>query len=213
MILYVILLLIIAFIAYLFGSLDTRVVASNLIFGRGLRRLGKGGAWFSNFYRLYGVKGFIKIGLVEIVKNLLPIIIGGLLLSIKGHPVHGRAFAGFCLVMGTLFSAFYNLRGSHGAIALAIAAVCVESSVGIAAAAVMAAVAWFSKYVSLGVIVGAFAVILASVLVIDDKLLILLNVFTALLVLIKHVPAMARLVKGTESKFKIEEDISYKFDE
>ena len=213
MILYWILLLIIALIAYVFGSLDTRVIASNFIFGRGLRRLGRGGAWFYNFYRVYGVKGYIKIGLVEIAKNIIPIIIGGLLLSIKGHPVPGRAFAGFCLVLGTLFSAFYNLRGSHGAIALVFATVFVDTSVGIAAAAVMAGVTWFSKYVSLGTVVGALAVILASVLVLDDKLLILLNVFTAALVLIKHVPAMARIAKGTESKFKIEEDISYKFDE
>ncbi|MBQ7895274.1 MAG: glycerol-3-phosphate acyltransferase [Oscillospiraceae bacterium] len=213
MILYWILLLITALVAYVFGSLDTRVIASNFIFRRGLRRLGKGGAWFSNFYRIYGIMGFVKIGLLEIAKNLLPIIIGSLLLSIKGHPLPGRAFAGFCLVMGTLFSMFYNMRGSHGAIAMVIAAISVDTSVGIAVGAIAAAVTWFTKYVSLGTIVGAFAFILASLLVLDDRLVILLCVFTALLVLVKHVPAASRLLKGTEQKFKVEEDISYKLDE
>lgn len=213
MILYWVLLVVIAIIAYVFGSLDTRVIAANFIFHRGLKRLGKGGAWFSNFKRLYGIPGFIKIGLVEIAKNLLPIIIGGLLLSIKGHPIPGRAFAGFCLVMGTLFPCFYNLRGSHGAIAMFFAAVCVDTSVGIASGAVMAAVTWLSKYVSLGTVAGAVVMILASVLVLDGSLLILLSVFTALLVIIKHVPAISRLMKGSEEKFMIVEDISYKFDE
>ena len=213
MTLYWILLLIIAFIAYIFGSLDTRVIASNFIFHRGLRRLGKGGAWFSNFYRLYGIPGFIKIGLVEIAKNLLPIVIGSLLLSIKGHPIPGRAFAGFCLVMGTLFSCFYNLRGSHGCIAMVIAAISVDTSVGIATAAVMAAVTWFSKYVSLGAFIGAIVYVLAGVLVLDGTLLILLSVFTALLVIIKHIPALYRISKGQEEKFRIVEDISYKLEE
>ncbi len=213
MILYWVLLLIIAAIAYVFGSLDTRVIAANFIFGRGLKRLGKGGLWFSNFKRLYGIGGFVKIGLVELAKNLIPIMLGGLLLSIKGHPIPGRAFAGFCLVMGTLYPLFYELKGSHGAIALFFAAICVDTSVGLAAGAVMAAVTWFSKYVSLGTVAGAIAMILASVLVLDGNVLILLSVFSALLVIIKHLPAIFRLIQGTEEKFEIVEDISYKFDE
>ncbi len=213
MILYYILLIVTAFFAYTLGSMNTRVIASNFIFGRSLMRLGEGGIWFSNFNRIYGVKGFIKIGLVELARNLLPIIIGSLLLSIKGHAVAGRAFAGFCLVLGSLFPVFYGFKGSHALIAMVISAISVDTSVGIAVAAVAGAVAWFTKYMSLGTVVGALAYILAGLLVLDDNLIILLSVFTAGLVLIKHVPAISRLIKGNEIKFSFEEDISYKFDE
>ena len=213
MILYYILLLVTAFFAYVLGSMNTRVIASNFIFGRSLMRLGEGGIWFSNFKRVYGIKGFIKIGLVELARNLLPIIIGSLLLSIKGHAVAGRAFAGFCLVLGSLYPVFYGFRGSHALVAMIMTAISVDTSVGIAVGAVAAAVAWFTRYMSLGTIVGALAFILAALLVLDDNLVILLCVFSAGLVLFRHIPAIARLVKGTESKFSFAEDISYKFDE
>ena len=144
---------------------------------------------------------------------MLPIIIGSLLLSIKGHAVVGRAFAGFCLVLGSLYPVFYGFKGSHAVVAMALTAISVDTSVGIAVAAVTAAVAWFTRYMSLATIVGALAFILAALLVLDNNLVILLSVFSAGLVLIRHVPAISRLIKGTESKFSFAEDISYKFDE
>lgn len=210
---YWVLLLITAFLAYLIGSLRSTVIAANFIFHRSFARMGHGGAWLFNFRRLYGVKGFIKLALVEIVKDLLPILVGGWLLGIKDHALVGRAFAGFCLVMGGLYPVFYGFRGGHGAIYLVMAALCVDLSLGIAAGAVMAAVTWFSRYVSLGTVAGALTYIGAAVLVLDDRLTILLCVFTALLVILKHIPAMLRLAVGREEKFVLKEDITYKFDE
>ncbi len=213
MILYWILLLLTAFVAYVLGSLNSKLLASQLIFRENLLRLGKGSAWLSNFYRIYGIKGMIQYGLMEAAKCLLPILLGGLLLSIQEHAIVGRAFAGFCLVLGNTFPVFNRFRGNMGVVALVFAAFCVDTSVGIAAVAVMGTVAWFSRYLPLAAIVGALITILLSLLVLDDRLSILLTVFSAVLVLIRQLPAIPRLLGGTEQKFKLEHDISYKFDE
>ncbi len=210
---YAVLLGISALIAYLMGSLKSTVIASNFIFHRNLAGLGKGSVWLSNFKRLYGVKGFIKLGIVELVKDLPPVLIGGWLLGIMGQAQIGRAFAGFCLTLGSLYPVFYGFRGGNGAVCMIIAAACVNFSVAAAIAVVMAAAVWLSRYISLGVIGGAAAYIGAAVLVLDGGLLITLNVFTALLVLFKHIPAMFRLAAGREEKFVFVEDLSYKFDE
>ena len=101
MILYWFLLLLTAAIAYGIGSLDTMVLSSNFVFRRSLLKLGKGNVWLSNFRRIYGVPGFIKLFLVELVRDVLPILIGALLLGFKGHADVGRAFAGFCLAGST----------------------------------------------------------------------------------------------------------------
>ena len=103
MIVYWLLLLVTAFFAYLFGSMDTMVLASNFVFHRNLRRLGDTKTWLSNFKRLYGPAGFLKLLAVELVKDLIPILIGSLLLGVKGHADAGRAFAGFVLVLGRLW--------------------------------------------------------------------------------------------------------------
>ncbi len=213
MIVYWILLLITAFIAYCMGSLDSVVLASNFVFRRDLRKLGKGNIAFSNFRRIFGPKGFVKLLLVELVKDLLPILIGGWLLEIRGHAEVGRAFAGFCLVLGRLYPAFYGFRGSHGIICMLVAAVAVNSSVGIAAGLFMGAALWFSRYVSLGAVVGALMVVTLSVLLVDNNLSMTLCAFTGALVLIRHIPAISRLLRGKEQKLSFEEDISYKFDQ
>ena len=74
---YILLLLITAVIAYFIGSMRTMVLASNFVFRKNLLRLGTGNSLISNFRRIYGWKGVIKVLLVELVRDILPILIGG----------------------------------------------------------------------------------------------------------------------------------------
>ena len=213
MIVYWLLLLPTALVAYVFGSMDTMVLASNFVFRQNLRRLGEGNRWLSNFRRIYGVPGFIKLALVEVIKDLLPILIGGWLLGIKGHAEVGRAFACFCLVLGRLYPVFYNFKGSHAGIALVVGAFTLNSSVGGAALVVLALVTWFGRYLSLGAVAAAAVTMMVSVLVVDGDLVLRLLVFSAGLILFKHIPALIRIVQGREFRFSLEEDITYKLDE
>lgn len=201
-----------AIIAYYCGSVSTLVLAGTFIFKRNLRELGRGNAFLSNFRRVYGWKGALWLLLAEAVKDILPILIGSLIFSIKGHADVGRAFAGFCIVMGRLWP-YTSMRGSHASMTLIFACLLTETSVGIAAAAVIAIVTFASKYVSLGTFAGAFAVILFSVLVIDDRLIMLLTIFSAAAVIVKHIPAIRRIMRGKERKFSFDLDLSYKLDE
>ena len=199
--------------AYLFGSMDSMVLASNFIFHRNLRRLGGHSRFLSNFRRLYGIAGFLKLLAVELVKNALPILIGSLLLGIRGHADAGRAFAAFVVVLGRLWPVFYGFRGSHASVAMICAAFVAGTSVGAAAAAVTLGVIAVTRYLSLGTVAGAVVFVMVSVLSVDDSLLLRLALFTAALVLLYHIPAMVRLVRRTEPRLSVEEDITYKLDE
>ena len=108
-----------AVIAYIFGCLNTQVIASNFIFRTNLRRLGRGSAWLSNFRRVYGVKGLLKLALVEFVKDAVPVIIGGRLFASSGNAEVGRALAAFCLVLGRMYPSIYGFRGSYATAAVA----------------------------------------------------------------------------------------------
>ena len=213
MIVYWLLLLPTALVAYVFGSMDTMVLASNFVFRQNLRRLGEGNRWLSNFRRIYGIPGFIKLALVEVIKDLLPILIGGWLLGIKGHADVGRAFACFCLVLGRLYPVFYGFKGGHAGIALVVGAFTLNSSVGGAALVILALVTWFGRYLSLGAVAAAAVAMMVSVLVVDEDLVLRLLVFSAGLILFKHIPALIRIVQGREFRFSLEEDITYKLDE
>ena len=213
MIVYWILLLIAAFVAYTVGSLSTLRLASRYVFHRNLLCLGRGSVWISNFRRIFGYWGLARLLLTELVKDLVPILLGGALLALKKHGAVGMAFAGFCLLMGRYYPVFNRFRGSHGAVALVTAALFVSPSVGIAAAGVMLVLIWFTRYVSLGVAGGAAIMLITAVLVVDDRLLMTLGILMAALSLIYHIPALRRITQGKEPKLSLETDITYKLDE
>ena len=202
-----------AIIAYLFGSMDTMVLASNFVFHRNLLRLGDHSSWLSNFRRLFGIAGFFKLLAVEVIKDAIPILIGSLLLGIRAHADVGAAFAGFVLVLGRLFPVFYSFRGSHATVAMIAAGFAAGTSVGAAAMIAAAGVIAVTRYLSLGTVAGAIVLVMVTVLAVDDALILRLALFTAALVLLKHIPAMIRFVRGAEPRLSLEEDITYKLDE
>ena len=207
------LLLLTAFIAYTVGSVSSLRVASQYVFRRNLMKLGKGNVWLSNFRRLYGPLGFVKLGLVEIVLDLLPILIGALLIGFRGRPDIGRAFAGFCLMMGRLWPVFNRVRGGHGILALIVTALLIEPSVGVSAALAAVVGIWFGKSLSWGAVACAAVMIAVSVMVVDAQLILILAALIALLVLVRHIPSLRRILRHEEEKLSLKQDISYKFDE
>lgn len=209
---YTVLLIIIAVIAYGIGSMSSVVIASNYVFHVNLRRLGTGSSALSNFRRIYGAKGFVKLLLVELVRDILPILIGGLLMGIKSQTAVGRAFAGFCLVMGQLYPLFYDLKGSHAIICMLVVMAFVNFSGALAVLLFVALGIWLTRYVSLGAVAGAAVMCIASLLLVDDPLVMKLALFTGLAVLVRHIPAVSRMLSGRETKLSFEEDISYKLD-
>ena len=213
MILYVILLLLTALIAYAFGSVSTLSIAGIFVFHRDLHRIGKKTMFLSNFRRLYGWTGFLKLLAVELARDFIPLLLGGLLLSFRSHADVGFAFAGFCLVLGRLFPLFNRFRGSSAAMCLVCSMLCVNSSIGLAALVVMALTAWFSRYLSAAALAAAAVSMLVSLLMVDNRLQLILCLLTSGIVLIRNFPAIGRISRGTEPRLSREKDISYKFDE
>ena len=213
MMVYWLLLLPTALISYLLGSMSTLVLASNFVFRYNLRRLGKGNDWLTNFRRVYGLKGALALLLIEAIKDILPIIIGGVLLGLKGHAEVGRAFAGFCVVMGRLWPVYYRLKGSHAIMPLIVTALFADKSLGIVLVIVVIAVLAVTKYISLSAIASALVGMAASFLILEDRLCIWLLLFTGLAVLARHLTAVKRITDGTEMKIDLGKiDLTYKFD-
>ena len=98
------------------------------------------------------------------------------------------------------------------AVALAVAGALIEPSVGAAAAIVCATAIWFSRYISLGAVLGAVILIITSVLVVENQLPMLLLIGCAVLVLVRHLPALRRISRGQEERLSFKEDLTYKLD-
>lgn len=209
---YYLLLIITAIIAYTFGSLSTLTIASLYVYRKNLRKLGKGNTWFSNFRRVYGLGGLLTLLLVELVKDIVPIIVGGLLLSIKGHADIGRLFAGFCVIVGRQWPMFYDFKGGYATVAIIITAFFAQVSVGAAALLAAVLIIWITKYISLGSIAAAAMMLVTAILVADQRLVIYLSLATLLIVLMRNLPSIIRIAGRKEMKLSFEKDLSYKFD-
>lgn len=209
---YYLLLIISAIIAYAFGSLSTLTIASLYVYKKNLRKLGKGNTWFSNFRRIYGLGGLLTLLLVELVKDIVPIIIGGLLLSIKGHGDIGRIFAGFCVIVGRQWPMFYDFKGGYATVAIIVTAFFAQLSIGAAALLAAVLLIWITKYISLGSIGAAAMMLVTAILVVDQRLVIYLSLAVLLVVLMRGLPSIVRIAGGKEMRLSFEKDLSYKFD-
>ena len=212
MIVYLLLLTVTAAVAYVFGSMSTLVLASNFVFKYNLKRLGRGNDWLSNFRRIYGLKGALELLVVEAIKDCIPIVIGGLLLGIRGYAAEGRAMAGFCMVMGRLWPCFYNLRGSHGIAPMIFTALFADTSLGIVVAAVFIGT-MLLKRVPVAAAASALVLAAAPILIVDSKVVMYLMAFTAAAVIVRHIPGLRRVLRKEEELITFREDLSYKFDE
>ena len=213
MFLYMLLLSLVAFVAYVIGSIGTLRVAGQFVFHRNLSRLGRGNLFISNFRRLFGIPGVIKLTLVEIVKDLLPILFGALLISFRGRADIGRLFAGYCLMLGRLWPVFNRFRGSHGCIALILIGLFVDPTLGVTAAVGIVAGIWVTKSLTVGAVAGAVAMAAVAVMVVEPQLILILTVLVCLLVVVHHIPGLRRFFLHQEEKLSRTEDLSYKFDE
>ena len=210
---YYFLLILTAIAAYTLGSLSTTVIASNFIFHANLAKLGNGNYAISEFRRVYGVKGIIKLTLVEIIKCVIAILIGGWLLGVKEQVLVGRAFAGFCLIMGRMWPVFGGFRGSRATVCLIMTALFLDIGTGIAVAAIVVACIWFTRYIGVSTVIGAFVLLLAAVLVLDSRVVTLLCLVIFAVMLIHSLPEFARMMGGKEEKLDFKQDLSYKFDQ
>ena len=209
---YYLLLLITAVIAYAFGSLSTLTIASLYVFRKNLRKLGKGNTWLSNFRRVYGLGGLLALLAVELVKDIVPIIIGGLLLSIKGHGDIGRLFAGYSVIVGRQWPMFYDFKGGYATVAIIVTAFFAQISVGAAALIAAVLVILLARYISLGSIAAAAMMLVTSILVADNRLVIYLSLAVLIIVIIRDLPSVVRIAGGKELRLSFEKDLSYKFD-
>lgn len=202
----------IAVVAYLLGSLNGAVIASKRVFHRDVRDYGSGNAGLTNFYRSFGAPGLLIVLGTDVAKSLLAALIGGLVMGMVGYADVGKLFAGFCLMLGHIYPAFYGFRGGKGVVCAAVTLLCVDFRLGLLALAVFAVVVWLTRYVSLGSVVAA-AIAPIAVWAEHGGLCALLCLFCALLLVIKHRSNLRRLARHTEPKLEFKKNLSGKFEE
>lgn len=207
-----------AFAAYLIGSINFAVIFAKAFLKKDVRDMGSGNAGTTNVMRNAGFLPGILTFLCDVLKGFLACYMGeyvfefinSQLHTALSYPAVGAYLCGLACMIGHVFPFFFGFKGGKG----------VATSVGIFAvccpwAMVIGLSTWgitllISKYVSLGSVFGAVAVVLSAIIItLSDAAVpviwpqIILSLAMGTLVIVKHKSNIERLMAGTESKVKL----------
>ncbi len=192
-----------AIVAYLLGGLNGAIITSLNFFRKDVRRFGSGNAGLTNFTRVFGTNGIALVLLVDVLKTIVSVMFGKWLLGFLGYPMIGALFAGFCAMLGHVFPVYYRFHGGKAILCGGVLVWMIDWRVGLVCWLVFLIIVVFTKYVSLGSLIGGI-VVPAAIWAFGYKPLdILLGLLCALLIIVAHRENVVRLIKGTETKLSI----------
>lgn len=188
--------IIISFIGYLFGCVNTSIIISKLFLKKDIRDFGSGNAGLTNATRIMGKKIGIFVTLGDVLKCVIPGIIGGIL---GGY--NGMAAAAFASVIGHIFPAFFDFKGGKGVLTGVTMIFMMDYRAFILAMAVFALMVYATRMISLSSIT---ATISAGVFYFSfnpfEIRAVILVLIACLLVIFMHRENIIRIIKGTERK-------------
>ena len=214
---------ILAFLAYLTGSVNTSVVLSKSIYGEDVRETGSGNAGATNMLRTYG-KGIAVLTLIcDVLKGALLVLLAIWLDIVfssyfKNTPMSDfertyllgnlRYIVGVFVVLGHDFPIWFGFRGGKGVATSLGVILALNWKIGLIVLAIALLVMIFSRYVSLGSVIGALVypfIVLTYILaggekIKDNTVYLIMAFFLALLLILKHHANIKRLKAGTENK-------------
>jgi glycerol-3-phosphate acyltransferase PlsY len=192
--------------SYLLGSIPTALIAGKVIGGIDIRKHGSGNAGATNVYRLFGMKPYIAVLGLDMLKGFAAVFVvagyGTGFFSIERTGL----YCGLCAVAGHIWTVFAGFKGGKGVATAGGVFLGLNAPVTASAIAVYLIVTLTTKYVSLGSMMAAssvpiFLIVDAAVLGRDVPAEMIASA-TALagLIVYTHRENVRRLMKGEERK-------------
>jgi acyl phosphate:glycerol-3-phosphate acyltransferase len=187
-------------VSYFVGAIPTSYLAGRVFRGIDLREHGSKNLGATNVYRTLGWKYAIPVGLVDIAKGAVPVLVFAPQVSTS------QLFAlacGVAAIVGHVYSVFVRFRGGKGVATAAGVMLGLTPLALIVALVIWLVVLKLSGYVSLASIAAAAAFPLAVYLLQrpDQPEILWLDGLVAAAIIWLHRSNIRRLLNGTESRF------------
>jgi glycerol-3-phosphate acyltransferase PlsY len=188
--------------AYLAGSLPMGVIVAGLTGARDPRTVGSGRTGGTNAWRAMGLGRGLLVGLLDIGKGALPVLAA----TLWGSSPLVRALAGVAVVLGAWASIFLRFHGGRGVAAGIGAMVIVQPLIVLLGAPIFFGVIGWTRYVSLGSLIGSASAGLLLVLFVGSGLNPASDVLFAAagvgVVWFAHRDNIGRLLRGEERRLE-----------
>ena len=183
---------------YLIGSIPNGLLIGKWFCDVDIRQFGSKNIGATNAFRVLGPWPALGVFLTDALKGVAGVWIGQVII---GTPT-GQLAGGIAAMMGHNWSLFLGFKGGRGvATGLGIIAV-LMSKVTLVVFVVWVVIVYFTRYVSLGSIVGAALLPLLVWATGEKTEYLYFALIAALFVIIRHRPNIERLLRGEELKIK-----------
>jgi len=192
-------------VAYLIGSIPTAVWWGKAFHGLDVRAHGSRNAGATNTFRVLGPKAGVPVLLIDILKGFLPVRV---LPNFTELEVDGSAWMWLrvslviAAVLGHLYPLFAGFRGGKGVATSLGGILAVHPGGALLCVITFGLVFAFTRYVSLGSLMGALVFPLSLVLVYHETspVKVGFSVVLCLLVFFTHRQNIVRLFRGEENR-------------
>lgn len=200
------LLIISAILCYLLGSVPTALIAGRLISGIDIRQHGSGNAGATNIYRVFGMRPYITVLSIDILKGYLAVA----LIAPIGYGLitdqRTALLCGVTAILGHVYTLFAGFKGGKGVATACGVFLGLAPLTAIIAVVVYLLVTITTKYVALGSITAAVSApitLAIEMLLLGHDIpveLLALATALALFMIYTHRANISRLLKGEERK-------------
>jgi len=188
--------------AYLLGATPTSYIAGKLGRGIDLREHGSKNLGATNVYRILGWKYAVPVALFDIAKGAIPVLFFSRWVGAAEHPWLPVAVGG-AAVLGHMFSPYVSFKGGKG-VATAAGMFLALAPIAVLIAIVAWGIClWLTGYVSLSSIIAVLSVPLSIALLQPHSPYVFwASVALVALIIFAHRRNIARLLAGTENRFR-----------
>jgi len=192
-----------AIAAYLIGCIPFGKVIAGRVARIDITSRGSGNIGATNVARELGMKWGVITLVLDILKGLVPMLVFACCFCAPGSSCHmALAGIGLCALLGHMFPVFLRFQGGKGvATALGVYLVMSPSSC-LCALILFVLVVAIWDYISLGSIIGAFAMPLFLILFGKPSPFVVVSVCMAILICWKHKENIQRLIRREERKWR-----------
>ncbi|MFS8540901.1 MAG: glycerol-3-phosphate 1-O-acyltransferase PlsY [Tissierellales bacterium] len=184
-------------LCYLIGSFSSAYILGKLIMKADIRSYGSGNAGATNALRVFGKKIGLMVFILDILKSILAVYIGGKILGYDG-----KILGGFFAVIGHMWPIFLKFRGGKGIATSFGMLLSIHWPTAIITLIGFIIVLLLSKYVSLASISACVLAPIVIALVKEpfDRKFFIAVLIIAITSIIKHRSNIRRLLNGQEYK-------------
>lgn len=185
--------------SYLLGAIPTSYLAARVLRGIDLRKVGSGNLGATNLYRTLGARFAIPVGLFDMAKGAIPVMV---LAPLASSSRYFAMLCGIVAVAGHVFSVFVRFRGGKGVATASGVMLGLTPWAVLVSLVIWLLVVRITGYVSLGSMIAALALPVAAWLLHPGQRdLIWIQVLVALAIVWLHRANIQRLLAGTENRF------------